>query len=220
MREIKLGELPPFPPMAEPMFMWGAREGADFASDVHQAYELISTWRKNVFKLPSGTVGKKFTQLLSNLYLAWGERSPLESIALKAAAIMVPLLLQQPKGKTSYRENANHLHRRLILWEAGDISELIEEAVTIQQQLNVSHKTLDDSALAKRFATMVFNNNFKGAMSLIMEKGKGGILKLESEDQTAHARKTSRARANHGRSIDYWRNAARCQPNIFLCAEC
>ena len=25
MREIKLGELPPFPPMAEPMFMWGAR---------------------------------------------------------------------------------------------------------------------------------------------------------------------------------------------------
>ena len=135
---------------------------------------LIShTWRKNVFKLPSGAAGKKFTQLLSSLYLAWGERSPLESIALKAAAIMVPLLLQQPKGKTSYRENAGHLQRRMALWEEGNITELIDEAETIQQQLNTSHKTLDDSALAKRFATMVFNNNFKGAMSLIMEAKAG-----------------------------------------------
>ena len=66
----------------------------------------------------------------------------------------------------------------MALWEEGNITELIDEAVTIQQQLNTSHKTLDDSALAKRFATMVFNNNFKGAMSLIMDKGKGGILKL------------------------------------------
>ena len=62
------------------------------------------------------------------------------------------------------------------LWEEGSISELVKEAETIQQQLTSSHKVLDDGSLAKRFATMVFNNNFKGAMSLVMEKGKGGIL--------------------------------------------
>ena len=28
---------------------------------------------------------------------------------------------------------------------------------------------------------MVFNNNFKGAMSLIAEKGKGGILALDEK---------------------------------------
>jgi len=113
----------------------GPRDAAEFTSDILRAYELTCTWRKNVFKLPSGAAGKKFTQLLSSLYLAWGERSPLESIALKAAAIMVPLLLQQPKGKTSYRENAGHLQRRMALWEEGNITELIDEAVTIQQQL-------------------------------------------------------------------------------------
>ena len=139
---------------------------------------MTCTWRKNVFKLPSGAAGKKFVQLLTNLYLAWGERSPLESIAMKAAAVMVPLLLQQPKGKSTYRENATHLIRRMALWEDGCISELLKEAETIQQQLTSSHKVLDDASLSKRFATMVFNNNFKGAMSLVMEKGKGGILKL------------------------------------------
>ena len=66
----------------------------------------------------------------------------------------------------------------MALWEEGSISELVKEAETIQQQLTSSHKVLDDGSLAKRFATMVFNNNFKGAMSLVMDKGKGGILKL------------------------------------------
>ena len=36
---------------------------------------------------------------------------------------------------------------------------------------------------------MVFNNNFKGAMSLVLEKGKGGILKLnESTKQEMKAK--------------------------------
>ena len=102
----------------------------------------------------------------------------MEAIALKAASLMVPLLLQQPMGKSTYRENTAHLLRRLDLWEQGNISELLNECSTIQQQLKTSHKVLDDSTLAKRFATMVFNNNFKGAMSLVCEKGKGGVLAL------------------------------------------
>jgi hypothetical protein len=112
------------------------------------------------------------------LYNAYAERSPMESITLKAAGILAPLLLQQPTGKPSYRDNANHLTRRLQLWEEGKILELLEEGSTIQSQLVTSGKALDDSSLSKRFATMVFNNNFKGALSLITDKGKGGILSL------------------------------------------
>jgi hypothetical protein len=40
---------------------------------------------------------------------------------------MAPLLLQQPAGKPAYRENVKHLTRRLQLWEAGSIRELIKE---------------------------------------------------------------------------------------------
>ena len=105
------GELPPFPPLCAPTFKWGESDAVQFIDDVQRAYEQTVKWRKNVFKLPSGSSGKKFTQALSKLYLAWGEKTPLECIALKAAAIMAPLLLQQPASKTSYRENTEHLER-------------------------------------------------------------------------------------------------------------
>ena len=64
---------------------------------------------------------------LSRLYAAYGSRSPLEGIALKAAAIITPLLLQQPSGKPTYRDNVALLTRRLKLWEEGSIAELSEK---------------------------------------------------------------------------------------------
>ena len=57
---------------------------------------------------------------------------------------------------------------------------MISEGITIQEQLIKTRKAIDDSTLAKRFATMVFNDNFKGAMSLVTEKGKGGVLSLNA----------------------------------------
>jgi hypothetical protein len=117
--ECKLGELPPFNAMSSPVFKWGTKDAPDFIHDVERAYATTTKWRKNVFKLPSGQSGKLFTQGLSRLFAAYGERSPLEVIALKAAAIMAPLLLQQPLGKPTYRDYVNHLGRRLQLWEDG-----------------------------------------------------------------------------------------------------
>ena len=165
-----IGELPPFVEMSSPSFKWGTRDAADFIKDVERAYETTIGWRKNVFKLPSGQSGKHFTQALSRLFSAYGERTPMECIALKAASIITPLLLQQPSGKPTYRDNDNHLTRRLQLWEEGKIIDLLDEGFTIQAQLVASRKALD-----------VFNNNFKGAMSLITEKGKGGILTLNDK---------------------------------------
>jgi hypothetical protein len=176
--KFSMGVLPAFSPMCGPTFKWGARDGCEFINDVTRAFELTTKWRKNVFKFPSGQAGKLFTNALSRLYAAYGARSPMESIALKAAAILAPLLLQQTAGKPTYRDNVGHLTRRLKLWEDGNIDDLIKEGETIQAQLAKSKKFADDSTLAKRFATMVFNNNFKGAMSLVTEKGKGGVLSL------------------------------------------
>jgi hypothetical protein len=95
-------------------------------------------------------------------------------------------------GKPTYRDNMEHLTRRLVLWEEGNIKELLREGSTIQAQLTASRKEIDDTTLAKRFAAMVFNNNFKGAMSLVMEKGKGGVMavneKTKREMQSKHPR--------------------------------
>ena len=101
--------------MADPHFTWGSSDSSDFIADVERAYELTTTWRKNVFKLPSGLSGKLFTKAMARLYEGYALRSPLESIALKAAAVITPLLLQQPAGKPTYRVMSAHLLRRLKL---------------------------------------------------------------------------------------------------------
>ena len=57
----------------------------------------------------------------------------------------------------------------------SNIKELVRECETIQTHLPKELRTV------KRFATMVFNNNFKGAMSLIVNKAKGGVLPLNEQ---------------------------------------
>ena len=187
------GELPPFNPMSTPIFKVGTREAADYIKDVDQAYRTVTKWRKNVFKLPSGSCGKHFVQTLSHLFAAYGERSPMECIALKAASILTPLLLQKPMGKLTYRDNTEHLTRRLQLWDEGNIKELLREGATIQAQLKASHKEPDDATLAKRFAAMVFNNNLKGAMSLVADKSKGGVLPINEDTKKEMKAKHPRA---------------------------
>ena len=120
--------LPRFPKLPEtPKFKWGTKEAPEFIRDVNQAFDVIAKWRKNVFRLPSGSAGKHFTQAKAEMYEAYGERSPMECITLKAAAIMAPLLLLQPADKPAYRDNVKYLARRLELWQAGKIRELLKQ---------------------------------------------------------------------------------------------
>ena len=104
------GLLPPFLPMAASTFKWAPGcDGKTFIASIDNAYEIVTKWRKNVFKLPSGHSGKSFTKALTRLYEGYALRSPLECIDFKAAAVIALLLLQQPSGKPIYRETCTHL---------------------------------------------------------------------------------------------------------------
>ena len=66
--EQKFGELPSFSPLlSSPAILWDEREISDVIYDINVAYKKIVEWRKNVFKLPSGAVGKHLTQELARL---------------------------------------------------------------------------------------------------------------------------------------------------------
>jgi hypothetical protein len=91
---------------------------------------------------------------------------------------------------SSYRENAEHLSRRLELWDQGNFRELAREGQTCQDRLRAGSACSSDDSLARRFATKVFNGSFKGAMSLLSDKGKGGVLPL-------NARTTKEMQAKH-----------------------
>ena len=88
-----MNEFPPPVQMNSGTFGWSeTMSGADFTWAVSAAYEEEIHWWRNLFLTPSGHAGKSE---LAKLFLAFGEGSAIEPIALKAA-ITPALLLQKP----------------------------------------------------------------------------------------------------------------------------
>ena len=107
-------------------------EGWEFSQAVRSAYAEAVHWRRNVFQVPSGGVGKDFVLELTRLYNAYAEGSALESIALTAAMLLPILLLQKPHAQSKAKDHALCLSRRLKSWRSGDIDGLMREGQVIQ----------------------------------------------------------------------------------------
>ena len=53
-------ELPPFRPLnPNSEFTWGSADGATFMDQVDNAYDTVVNWRRNIFRLPYGNIGKR-----------------------------------------------------------------------------------------------------------------------------------------------------------------
>ena len=104
-----------FRPAEQPNFRWGAKEGVDFAHAVRVAYEEVVHWRRNVFLLPSGKVGKEFIRELTRLFNAYTGTSALESVVFDSIMLMCVLLLQKPHVSAAALERRLRLGRREIL---------------------------------------------------------------------------------------------------------
>ena len=125
--------LPSFNSATAPDFTWGSSvNGSDFCDQIQRAYESIVHWKHNLFLVPFGSVGSQFVTELAKLYDGYGSASPLESIALKAAMVLPPLLFQKPHRQSRSREHIKCLERRLLLWHEGDINALLHEGLMIQ----------------------------------------------------------------------------------------
>ena len=64
----------------------------------------IVHWRSNLFKVPSGSIGKWFVAKIVHLFEAFATESALEAVALKAAMTLPALLLQKPHAKSKIQE--------------------------------------------------------------------------------------------------------------------
>ena len=105
------------------------------------AYAEVLHWKGNLFPIPHGNSGKRFVRELSRLFRAFGEDTSIECIALAAIAVMPTLLLQNPSKSSKPKDHSAHLERRLILWEKGDINNLLLECRAIQARLPKRRKT-------------------------------------------------------------------------------
>ena len=172
--------LPETTPMATPTFTWGDVDAEPFTQRLDHAYSVVVHWRRNVFAVPSGKAGTGFVSELSHLFLAYAEGSALESIALKAAMTMCALLLQKPNRTSKSKDHVACLERRMTLWRAGDLEDLLQEGQTIQHRLSTSKRTKREEAdeLKQIFAREMSKGNTKAALRTLSKECRGTVLNL------------------------------------------
>ena len=115
---------------------------------------------------------------LARLWKAYATASPLELIALKAAAVMCVLLLQKPHVKSKAHDHKLCLERRLGLWSKGPVSEQLHEGRTIQGRL-YQGKNQSPERIPSAFTNLMIQGRVSAAMRLISETTNGGLLDLE-----------------------------------------
>ena len=177
-------EFPDFTPSSDPKFTWGDVAPVEFNQRLDAAYLEVVHWRQNLFKVPQGHAGKAFVLEMARLFNAFATGSALESIALKAASILPPLLLQKPSRSSKMKDHIKCLERRLKTWRAGDLMDLITEGRTIQHRLpKISRRSEIESQLASSFAKLMFQGKVKQALDLLSKKVRGRLLHLDDSVQ-------------------------------------
>ena len=172
--------LPSFTPDQNPVFVWGSSlSSSTFTSRLNTVYSEVVHWKPNLFFVPMCNQGTMFVQELSALFKAYGESTPMESIALKAAMVFPPLLLQRPHHRSTTREHKCCLERRLQLWKEGDLLQLLREGHTIQQHLR-SATTKSPSDTARTFAHLLFQGKVKAALRVLSSDCRGNFLPLDA----------------------------------------
>lgn len=164
-------------------FQWGELNREACIVAINEDYEEIVCWKRNIFLLPSGKVGKAFIKELARLYQAYADESPLECIALKACSVMQSVLLQKPHAKSKSKEHVVCLERRLNLWSEGRFKELISEGKCIQNHMSSSPYSKPQAEIqniAKGFNRLMLQGKVRQAVNLLSNANRRGLLPLDS----------------------------------------
>ena len=166
---------------SQPPIVEEQREGNDNTM-ASEAYEEITSWRRNLFRLPKGNIGKQFIEHMVKQIDNWISTN--EEDALKLLMCMPSLLLQRTSKKGKARENKDNLRRRMDLWENGCFTELIKEGKVIQQRLEKSSKQKSDwteEDTLKAFRNHMINGRINPALRLLDKTSGKGVLRMTDD---------------------------------------
>lgn len=158
---------------------WGRKsDGAEIwlnTTAIVNAYNEVTTWRKNTFLVPYGKIGHDFIDQLANHINDWNNNSERQHIALTAAIVLLALALQKPSQASKAKDHQECLSSRLALWKEGEIDTLVREGRMIQKRLK-KPRGKEPPNKAKIFAKLVFEGQINSALPYLSELDSGGIL--------------------------------------------
>ena len=180
--------LPNYPESTNPRFSYHDIPGETFANLANDLYNEIVTWKKDLFKLPTGNAAKAFIKELSLWLERFNHKTDHHSISLKVHIILPALMLQKPSKTSKSQEHCKKLEDRQAAWKDGRTDELIQECRTIQRVFS-SNERRNKEGKAKTFAKFVFQGKTNAAMKLLTDI-EAGVHKVDdtilSELQLKH----------------------------------
>ena len=151
----------------ETRLTWGCLKGFnDINRCLTDAYNEVIKWSKNIFKLPYGRIGKSVVEEMCALISHYNEDADWEGLALKAAIVFLPLVLQKPSKKSKTKDHKLHLERRVDLWKKGLIKNLVEEGTAIQKRMFKSKRSAKQD-LARSFCNLIIQGKIRAACNLL-----------------------------------------------------
>ena len=169
--------LPNYPESTNPRFSYHDIPVEKFANLTNDLYNEIVTWKKDLFKLPTGNTAKAFIKELSLWLERFNHKTDHHSIALKIYIILPALMLQKPSKTSKSQEHYKKLEDRQGASKDGRIDELIQECRTIQRGFS-SNERRNKEDKAKTFAKFVFQGKTNAAMKLLTDV-EAGVHKVD-----------------------------------------
>ena len=131
--ERVLGCLPEHNIVGKPaMIFWGIKSDGSLivlpTTIISDAYNEILTWRKNVFLVPYGKIGREFIDQVTLHINDWNSSSDNQHISLKAPFVLLAVALEKPGPKSKTKDH-------LMLWKEGEISKLLREGRILQGRI-------------------------------------------------------------------------------------
>ena len=102
---------------------------------ITSCYDEIVHWRKQFFRIPTGSIGKAFVNLLVAELRRFTDSAGTDCIALYRFSVLPSLMLQSTRSNSKPKENTLHLQRRMALWQAGNLTSLMSEGRCLQDLL-------------------------------------------------------------------------------------
>ena len=164
--------------------VWGDHTYDDLLQISNSMYDEVVCWRKNIFKLPSGSAGKLFIRETTRLIeILNEEKLPVSNISLKLLMIMPAILLQKPYRNSNSKLHSEYLRKRLVLWDDGKFDELMREARSIQERFKIESKNKSKSpeSIAKNFAKLMLLGKVNAALRLLDKETSLGVANITEE---------------------------------------
>ncbi len=133
---------------------------------MNSTYDDTTSWRRNLFKVPTGKAGQEFIEEVTKCINHFSYNTALEPITLKLAMIAFPLLLQKPSSKSKASQHTEHLKRRIEIWKAGKLCELLRECKEIQRRL-IASKNHEPPNADRVFARLMLQGKVSAALRWI-----------------------------------------------------